>query len=126
MARSVLGVPFGQERGVPQHDLGQLAGGLGGQNLAGEPVPHQRGQVTHVVGVGVGEQHQIDARRGHGEGFPVQAAKLPLALKDAGVAEDPSTAVGHQILRAGDRAGAAEKGEARCHDSSLAQISPDR
>jgi hypothetical protein len=78
----VLGIPFGEERRVAQHDGRQLAGCRGCQHVTTEAVPNEDGQVADVVGVGVGDQDRLDARRRHGERLPVEVAEFTLALED--------------------------------------------
>ena len=57
---------------VPQHNVAQVAGGLGGINRTGKSVLAQLGQHTGVVNVGVGQKHRFNGVRRHRQGHVLE------------------------------------------------------
>jgi hypothetical protein len=124
----VLRLEFLELGRVPHHDLGEFPGAGGAPHRPVEAVAGQRGQVTDVVHVRMGEDDVGDARRVDGELLPVLQPPLLLALEHARVDEDAARSDGHQILRSRDRARSAEehqgRGECARHALTLARPAP--
>ena len=94
--------------GVRQHDLQQLCGEPGRQDTAAKALPHQHGQTSAVIDVGVGNQHVV-----HGVGGKGQVAVINFIppLLQAAVHQDLFPVALHAVAAAGDSLGRAEKGQ---------------
>ena len=64
-----LSFKFLNVRRVPQHNVAQLRGRLGGVNFTPEAVAHQQWQQAGMVDVGMRRQHTVDLTRGHRDGL---------------------------------------------------------
>jgi hypothetical protein len=113
MGVGVLGVLREQPGTVPQDDLGQLGGVAGRDHRPGKALPRQRGQVSAVVEVRMGEDHGIDVAGPGAERFPVAPPEVRCPLEQPAVQQHPGPAAVNKELAAGHRARAAEKGQRR-------------
>jgi hypothetical protein len=100
---------------VGQHEAQQVDRRLGGMNWPAEARLAQLGQEAGMVGVGVGQQHEVDARRLERERPVVQLADRLGALEQPAVDQETAAVVLDQVAAAGDGRGGAVKREANGH-----------
>ena len=112
------GVFFLQVAAVGQQDGAQVARAGGGVNGLGVAIARQQGQIAAVVEVCMAQYHGVDLVRRDGQRVPVALAQLFVALKQAAIDQHAVAVVAHQIFRASDGAGAAQKGDVDFHCSS--------
>jgi len=72
-----------------------------------------------MVQMGMGQHHGIDLVRRDGQRLPVAQAQLLVALEQAAIDQQALAVVAHQVLGAGDGAGAAQEGDVDVHRSKL-------
>jgi len=115
----LLGFLRQQLGAVAEHDLGQFCRVARGVNLAGEALARQRGQVSAVIEMGVGEDHRIDLPGRQRERLPVTPPQLPRPLEQPAVEQDPRPSCLHQEFTAGHRARSAQEGQCRARILAL-------
>ena len=123
MAVGEFGVLFLQVPGVGQQDRAEVGGRLRAEDGSSEAALDQQRQLAGVVEMGMGEDDGVDAARLDRKRRPILQAQRLEALKQAAVDEKPMIALLDEILRSGDRAGAAEEGEVQ---NSLCYLSEQR
>jgi hypothetical protein len=109
----VLGFFRQQPGAIAEHDLGQLGRVPCGEHRAGETLAGQRGQVSAVIEMGMGEDHRIDLPGRQRQWLPVTPPQLPSALEQAALQQDPRITSLDQELAAGDHARATQEGQRR-------------
>ena len=104
----VLGLHLLDVGRVLEHDVQQLAGEAGGEDLPLEALLDEQGHPAGVVDVGMGDDDVINI-----VGGKVQNRVVPLVLSllEAAVDEDLLSAHFHAVAAAGDSLGCAEKGQ---------------
>lgn len=113
------GVLLLQVPAVGQQDGAQVTCARGAVDGVGVAVARQQRQVTAVVQVGMGQHHGVDLVRRDGQALPIAQAQLLVALEQAAIDQQALAVVTHQILGAGDGAGAAQESDVDVHVSRL-------
>ena len=96
------GLSLVRVRRVEHHQLGEVAGGGGGNDLALKAALRQQRQSPAMVERGMGEQHRVDLFGVETEGRGVVLGDLARALEHAAIEEDFSPAAIDEMARAGD------------------------
>ena len=104
-----------QVAGVGQQDLAQVERPVGAIHLAPKAAAGEQRQVAAVVQVGMGQHDRINLVRRDRQTGPVAQAQRLVALKQAAVHQQRFGAVAHQVLGAGDGAGAPQKSNVDAH-----------
>ena len=94
---------------IREQDRGEVACGLGAPEPAAESAPREPREVAAVVDVRVRKQHCVDPPRVDRGRRPIAQPQLLVALEQPAVDEQRAPARLDEILRAGHRAGRAEK-----------------
>jgi len=93
---------------VEEDELRQVAGGVGGEDLAAKAIGMQHWQPPAMVEVGVGEEGSVHVARGEGELF-VARFQRPPALEHAAIHQKGARARLQQETGAGHLAGRADR-----------------
>ncbi|MNZ82442.1 hypothetical protein D3C78_1011400 [compost metagenome] len=114
-----LGVIFLNVRGIHQHQLQQVAGGIRRIDRAAVALRGQAGEQAAMVDVGMGDHHGIQLQGIEGEGLAVVGFVFAAALTHAALKQDACAVTGlDQVAGAGDLLDGAEKGK-KSHEKLL-------
>ena len=105
----VVGLLLLEVGGIAQDDVGQCCGRRRAPDGAMEPLADQRGQVSDVVQMRVGDDDGVDGRGIDGERLAIALPELTPTLEHAAVDENPCSGGVDQVTAAGDGAGGTEE-----------------